>query len=196
MKNYIDVEAERLSTYVVSHSIQKLSEESKKNLFNITRDSNQKIESISYDTVKIDSIKNDITQLIQKEFSDIESGHYDSYLLMQQALSKKKYSHFSTGYMCEVNMNAIRGSTLFGNVGPNIPIKLSFLGYVMVDFKVDIREYGINNVIAELDLIVELSNLVSMPISSRVHKVSIQQPLSIEIIHGEIPDYYINSKKV
>ena len=58
---------------------------------------------------------------------------------------RRKYPFFKSGYLCEVNFNSLRNSALFGNVGPSIPIKLSFMGYTHSDVIVHVKEYGINN---------------------------------------------------
>ena len=97
--------------------------------------------------------------------------------------------------MCEVNFNSLRGSVLFGNIGPAIPVKLSFMGVVYADVSIHVQEYGINNVLVEVDVVVKVSNLITMPISSRIHDTIVKEVLSAEIIKGAIPNYYFESVK-
>ena len=100
-----------------------------------------------------------------------------------------------SGYLCEVSFYSTRGSTVFANIGPFIPIRLSFIGDVNVNLDLKTREYGINNVVVELDAIVEVNNKVTMPISSKNHIIKVREPISINIIKGEIPENYLYGKK-
>ena len=79
---------------------------------------------------------------------------------------------------------------MFANIGPTIPIKLTFIGQVNTELDVKVREYGINNVIVEMDVIVSVCEQASMPLTSKKKDIIVKEPISIEIIKGEIPNYY------
>lgn len=194
LKNYIDVEVDKTMSHITSRSLKELKKENLDSLLIITRNNN-KIEKISYDTSTLLNIKNKIIENIEKELNTVEEGTYEQYSFPNQEKSKKKYHSWKNGYICEININAIQGSTLFGNIGPSIPIKLSYMGYTYVDIDMDVEEYGINNVIVKVNAMIRISNLITMPISTKVHEVVIKEPLSIEIINGEIPNYLITGNK-
>lgn len=194
LKNYIDIEVDKTMSHIVSRSMKKLKNEKMDSLLVITRNNN-KIEKISYDTSSMLNIKNKIIENIEKELNDIEEISHEYYSSPNQEKSKNKFKNWKNGYICEVNINAIQGSTLFGNIGPSIPIKLSYMGYTYVDIDMDVEEYGINNVIVRINAIIKISNLITMPISTKVHEVVIKEPLSIEIINGDIPNYLIAGNK-
>ena len=194
LKNYIDIEVDKTMSHIVSRSMKRLKNEKMDSLLVITRNNNR-IEKISYDTSSMLNIKNKIIENIEKELNDIEEISHEYYSSPNQEKSKNKYKNWKKGYICEVNINAIQGSTLFGNIGPSIPIKLSYMGYTYVDIDMDVEEYGINNVIVRINAIIKISNLITMPISTKVHEVVIKEPLSIEIINGDIPNYLIAGNK-
>ncbi|MBQ3306687.1 MAG: sporulation protein YunB [Bacilli bacterium] len=181
-------------SHIVSRSMKRLKNEKMDSLLVITRNNNR-IEKISYDTSSMLNIKNKIIENIEKELNDIEKISHEYYSSPNQEKSKNKFKNWKNGYICEVNINAIQGSTLFGNIGPSIPIKLSYMGYTYVDIDMDVEEYGINNVIVRINAIIKISNLITMPISTKVHEVVIKEPLSIEIINGDIPNYLIAGNK-
>ena len=79
---------------------------------------------------------------------------------------------------------------MFANVGPSIPIKLSYIGDTIVNIDIEEKEYGINNVIVKIFAVVEVTNQVSMPISSKKTILKVKVPISINIINGQIPNYY------
>ena len=189
LSGYIDSEIEKIASYSVGEIIKKIEHNDPSSYLNITRDSDGNIERVSYNVVEINNLKNKALKLTHDEFIKIEKGIYDGESFVQHESGKKKYKYISKGYLCEVNFSSIRGSTLFGNVGPSIPIKLSFMGYSNVDVDVDIQEYGINNVMVQVNIIVNLNSVVTMPLSSRTHNIKIKEPISIELIKGTVPSY-------
>ena len=67
---------------------------------------------------------------------------------------------------------------------------MTFIGQVNTELDVKVREYGINNVIVEMDVIVSVCEQASMPLTSKKKDIIVKEPISIEIIKGEIPNYY------
>jgi len=121
----------------------------------------------------------------------MEHGNFDDYPEYIK-YDKKKYKYIRNGYLCEINVNSLNNIPLLSNVGPNIPVKLSFLGDIKVDLDTKIKDYGINNVIVQLYVVVNVNNQVSMPMNSRIHKLKVQELISVDIIKGSIPNYYSN----
>lgn len=78
------------------------------------------------------------------------------------------------------------------NIGPTIPIRLLFTSQVDSDIDISVEEYGINNVVLKLYLVVTLKEQINMPISSKRKDIIIKTPLSINIIKGKVPSYYHN----
>ena len=90
-----------------------------------------------------------------------------------------------------MSFNALFNSVIFANVGPTIPVKLSFVGNVSVNLDVKTKEYGINNAIVEIYADVDIINKISMPIVQKKINVSVKEPIVIDIVKGNIPDYYV-----
>ena len=101
-----------------------------------------------------------------------------------------KFKKMKNGIICDISLGTIRNSVLFANIGPTIPIKLSFLGQVNTDIDIKEKEYGINNILIKTYLIVRIKEQATMPISSKRKEIIIRKPISIDIIKGEIPKYY------
>lgn len=194
LSGYIDSEVERVAYYVVEEVMRKIDYNKYDNLLNIIRNPDGSIENVSYNTIEINKLKNEILMLSKKEFLNIEKGQIDDNSFVQQQFGKNRYKHINKGYLCEVNFSSIRGSTLFGNVGASIPIKLSFMGYNSVDMDINIKEYGINNVMVELFIVLNLNSIVTMPLNSKNHSVIVREPISIELIKGNLPSYYFNNQ--
>ena len=64
------------------------------------------------------------------------------------------------------------------------------MSQVKTDVDVKVKEYGINNVMVEIYLIVKVREVVSMPITSDSREIVVREPISIDIVRGNIPNYY------
>lgn len=185
LEKYIDAEVDRISAVIVGDALNKINQ-SEEYDFIISNDNNE----MTYNTKDINDFRNKLVDIITLEFNQLETGTLKDGVLPQQEKLRKKYPFFSNGYLCEVTLNSIRNSTVLGNIGPVIPIKLTFMGYVDSSIESEVREYGINNALVEVNVNIKISNMISMPISTRIHHSTIKNTVSLELIKGEIPNYY------
>ena len=82
------------------------------------------------------------------------------------------------------------GNSLFANLGPVIPVKLSFLGQVTTHLNTKVESYGINNAYLELYVHIEVVERITMPTMTEEQKVKLDIPLTMKIIQGKVPTYY------
>ena len=150
---------------------------------------NDDSQNIYYDTNKLNKIKNSITNDVQQTLIDLDNGNIDNYFISDK-LKKSKFKKVKNGIVCDVSIDSIQNFSLFANVSPTIPIKLVFSDQLNSDIDVDIKEYGINNVIIQVYLIITVKEQVIMPLSSKRSNIVIKEPISIDIIRGKIPEYY------
>jgi len=168
---YINVEAERLVTNVVTKAI------------------NDELKNIEIDTSKLSEIENKIDERILDELINIDDGLLED-IFISKRVKTGRFKRIKNGIICDVSIGSIRGSTLFANVGPTIPIKLLFSSGMNSDIDVDVSEYGINNAIIKTYFNININEQITMPVSSKRKKISIKKIISVDIIKGEIPDYY------
>lgn len=187
VKSYMNIEVERLTNNIVSKSVR---EEMKKyTKSNVTKYYDNDDKRIFYDIQKLNNLKNNITELIQKKLMEIENGEIDEYFLPKR-IQKSRFKKIKQGIICDVSIYSLNESGLFANIGPTIPIKLVFSDQLNTNIDVKTKEYGINNVIVETYLIVTIKEQVIMPLSSKRKNIVIREPLTIDIIQGNIPNYY------
>lgn len=146
----------------------------------------------SYNFSAINDYRDKLTNTLQKNLISIEKGSYPKKLNNYLNYNKKKYSHIKNGYPCEISFNSIINSTLFANIGPTIPVKLSFIGDIDVSIDIRTKEYGINNVVIEVYAVVDVKNQLSMPITTQKYDLKIEEPITLDIVRGDIPDYYLS----
>lgn len=180
--SYVDTDVERITMNIVNSSI--------RNEYLITTEENKHNKNNDlYDTRYINELSLRLSKAVQDSLLNIEEGNIKDFDFSSK-FKIGNYKYIKNGLLSEISIASIRGSSLFANIGPTIPIKLTFIGDVNVEIKTDIREYGINNVIVELDSIVKVGTQVSMPISSKRQIVEVKTPISIDIIKGDVPNYY------
>lgn len=189
LRPYMNSEVERLTNNVVNKAIrEKMSE--KRYSFMKENKGLSSVESYSYDTELLIKMKDEITEFVQDVLLQLEDGKIEQYFIPER-LQTKRFKNVHHGIICDVSLGSIRGSTIFANIGPTIPIKLSFLGQISSDIDVDIKEYGINNVLVKIILVLNIKEQISMPFSSERVEIIVQEPISIDLLQGDIP-YYIN----
>lgn len=193
LRPFLNMEVERLTNNIVTKVVTDMNLSSKVEDFIKIERNNGKIDHISYQTNFINQITKNVTKVVQDTLRNMDSGVVDDYFLSSRVKSGK-FKKIQNGIFCEVSLGTIRNSILFSNIGPTIPIRLFFLGQVNTEVKVNTREYGVNNVMIEVILVIKVKEVISMPISSLKKEVVIKEPLSIEIIQGDLP-HYINGVK-
>ena len=101
-----------------------------------------------------------------------------------------KYKKIKRGVLCELPLNVLKNNITLSNIGPTIPIKLSFSGNVKTKTKTTTKNYGINNIVVEVIVVVEINEQITMPTSSKETTLTIEAPLVLKIIQGKVPEYY------
>ena len=189
--SYVDVEVERVFTNIVNR---------------VLRENNVKFNDyLIYD---IDSSNNNISYDIDKvnEYTDCVSEKINNeiFLLEHEDINRRfdykyhdddKFKYVRSGLLYEFNVNSIYNNTLFSNIGASIPLKISFLGSVNSNIEIKTKDYGINNLIVEAYLNINVKCYTTMPLGSKIHEISINELIFVDIIKGEIPNYYISDVK-
>lgn len=189
VETYMNMEVERLTNNIINQGLHEtMAKKDYNNLLIVQKNTKDEIEKISYDTKKINNLTNDISSYMRKFLYEIDSGKIEDFLFLSH--QKNKFTKIKNGIILDVSLGNVYHSVLFSNVGPTIPIKLVFSGQMNTDVDIVVKEYGINNVIIEMFFVVEVREIATMPISSKKKTIKIREPLSIDIIKGEIPKYY------
>ena len=190
LDNYLNMEVKRLTTNVVNKSVKDvLAKQEYDDLIIVSKKENSEINKIEYDTKKINILTNDILNKVQQNIKRLDSGQVDSMFLYNQS-KNMRFNKIEKGIVLDVSLGNIYHSSLFANIGPTIPIKLVFSGQTNVDIDLKTKEYGINNIMVEIDAVVTVKEITTMPISSKQKTIKVRSPISIDIIKGNIPENY------
>ena len=188
--NYLSSEVERITSNVVDSTINDLlTQEINDSLFFITKNDKNEVEMIDYNTEKVNFLLKKINQSIYSKLYNLEEGNINQ-LLLSSSLTGIDYRFIDSGIVCEIPLGSLSGNGFLANLGPIIPVKMSFLGQVSSNLKTKVTSYGINNLLLEIYIHVEIKEKISLPKSSEVATVKIDAPLSLKIISGVVPNYY------
>lgn len=190
LKRYVNVEAKRFASNVINSSVNEIiEEEMTDDLFKLNSN-NGKVEILDYNTKKVNHLLSKVNKEIHNRLTNLEDGKIKE-LAISSGFKMEKFS--KNGVICKVPIGSLRKNSLFVNVGPSIPIKMSFLGQVESSLNTKIKDYGINYLAIEINILVVVEEQVVMPAMSQKEKLTIEAPITVKIIQGEIPNYYLSS---
>ena len=87
-------------------------------------------------------------------------------------------------------MSIIHDVPILVGIGPKVPFKLDILGNVFTEILTNIKDYGINNSLIEMQLKIKINVQIILPFSSKNIIVENKIPLKTKIIQGKISEYY------
>lgn len=190
LARYVNVEAKRFASNIINSTVNDiLAEGISEDLFTLNRSEN-KVEILDYNTKQVNLLLSKINKNIHQKLTNLEDGNIRQ-MPISESFKMEKIT--KNGIVCRVPMGSLRKNSLFINVGPSIPIKMSFIGQVESSLKTTIKEYGINYLAIEISVHVSVEEQVVMPTMSKKENLNIEAPLTVKIIQGEIPSYYFSS---
>ena len=186
ISKYLDSEAKRIVTNIVVGTTNEILSNSidYNKLIDSKNNNNLEIEYFDYNTKEVNKLLLEITTSIQNKLLNLEEGNVKDFRL----------AHYlkNNGIICSIPIGTTLKTPLLANLGPTIPIKISFIGDVTSNLKTTIKSYGINNVYLQIDIVVEIAEQITMPLMTEVKKIKIEAPIFIRVIQGKIPNYYLN----
>ena len=187
-------ELKRISLYIINDSINDdiINEIQIENLYSINKN-NETINSIDFNTFTTNKILKKVNNNIWNNLNALQTGNLDLLSIDESIFSND--SNLKKGVITKIPLGIVYNNSLFNNLGPKIPIKLSFSGNVNSYLETNIKNYGINNALIEITINIEVEEQVLLPFTSKKISVNSEIPLAIKIIEGNIPNYYASGMK-
>lgn len=175
-----------LSTLIINESIKEtLLEETTNDILKIEKNENNEIISVDFDNSKTNKILYEVNESMLNYIKRIENTEN----INENSKIKNKYFN-KENMIYNVPFNVINEKTILVGIGPRIPFKLEIISSATNSISTNIKEYGINNSIVELQLEIEISVQIIIPFTSQRTTINKQLPISTKIIQGKIPEYY------
>lgn len=190
--DYATLEAKKLSSIIINKAISKHITEkvSAEELFEITKDSNGEIKSIDYNSAIINKFLTETTNSVQINLQNIEKGEIEGLEFSDAILVDYDQKKLEKGIIYEISSGVLLGNPILANVGPKIPVKISLVGDAISNITTDIKNYGINNALIEVNVNIKMNEKIILPFYSELITVETKVPIAIKIITGSVPKYY------
>lgn len=195
MIEYAKVEVGRIARYVVNYSVSSdnIKQMVSKDLFIITKNKDDEIQSVDFDPAMVNEILNAITANVINNFKAIERGDLDVINLSNGFLINTDIDKLKQGIITEIPIGVVTDNALLSNLGPKLPVKLSIAGEIesYVDTKIDY--YGINNALITVYVNIDVSQQIYMPIAAGRVIINQKIPIAIKMMQGIVPNCYFGN---
>lgn len=191
---YGEKETRKLTTLIINDAVTKelSSNLIASDLYKVEKDLNGEVKLITYNSVNVTKILSSVTNLIEFNLKSIEEGNLDLNELPNTQFNGYDKKLLKQGIVYEIPAFVVTSNFFLANLGPKIPLKLSFVGDVVSNIQTKVTEYGLNNALIEVGVYIEVSTKINLPYVSKNIKISNVVPISINIIDGKVPDSYFN----
>lgn len=154
------------------------------NLINITLNDAGEIlyVDINYDyahEIMIESVSK-----IQNNILKLEQGN------LEILANKKELQTHDGNLFLKVPLGLTFKGVLFSNLGPSIPIKLSFYEHALGNVETNISEYGINNALLTVTMSIIIEQKLIIPYQEKKQTSTFTISLGSKVITGVVPDFY------
>lgn len=188
---YSQIETERFASHVVGEAInsQLSSILKEEELFGVIKSEDGTIQTVDFNSAVVNKVLKLTMDSVYEKLKLVEEGK------LKELNLPSTFDHIESkdgAIVCVVPMGVITGNSLLMNLGPNIPLRLGFVGEVSGNIKTNVKEYGINNALIEVFIRVEVTEQITMPLLTEQVPVSIDVPIAMKMVQGKIPTYYQN----
>lgn len=188
-------EVKRITTLVINNSIKEYTKNiDLNNILVLSKNSNEEITYIHYDTKKINELTTTITKILEKDLQNMTIGNFKEINLKLDNITKEYYEKINDGIILTIPLGSATGNSLLSNIGPKIPLKLKIVDNINTTIKSKVTEYGLNNAMIELYIEITTKTNIQMPFTSKEITIKNKIPITTEIIQGIVPNYYLNNK--
>lgn len=192
--SYAELETRKFSTIIVNKAItmEMTNQLDTEKLFIITKNDEGKIEAIDFNTVVVNKILNEATASAVQSLKNLERGNVEQLDIDESDLINHDEKDLRKGIFYKIPLGAVFNNSFLANLGPKIPVRLSFIGDMMCNLENKVTNYGINSALIETNIHLEIKIKVIMPFITNTINVLMDTPISLKLISGSVPNYYLN----
>jgi len=177
--------AKKISTDIINKS---LTEELERELavdtlYTVVKNDNDEIQMIDFNTSKVNKVLTNLTNNIEDNIKNLE------------LLQTYDRGYIVTNYnnlIYNLPVGLVSDNIFLSNLGTSIPIKLSLIADAMTNLETEVTEYGLNNALLKIEIEVLINTKIIAPFTSKELTIRNTIPVSIKVIQGIVPGYYIN----
>lgn len=158
-------------------------------LFLVYKDSNEKIKYIDINSNYV----NKLLDLVNKNVSDSINEFNEGKKIKKNIITNTNLITKRNGTIFEIPFGFIFSNSIFSNIGPKIPVKVTTIGDLESEITTKLENYGINTALLEVKINIIVTERIILPLTTKDFEITSTIPISSKIIQGEIPNYYIGT---
>ncbi len=150
----------------------------------ITKNAKDEIISVDFDLETVYKGLSLVTEYLQKSIEDI-------------TVRKNILNYYNEDISSELDriiltipIGVAADSLYLNNLGPRIPVSITYIGYVSSSVRIKLEDYGINNVLISIFIDCSLTNKFIIPSIEKGINHSYSILVASKIIQGVVPEYY------
>ncbi len=191
---YAEVQSNKIASLVVSRAINSRTAD----VMNVN-DIMEEIPSDKPNTVTtkfnaeiINRVLAETTTLVQTHLEQAEEGNLENLPYLDDVEYDPDAMENNGGIVFFVPLGQAANIPLLGNLGPKIPIRFHVIGNVQSNVVYNIREFGINNAMVEISIVIKVNVQVIVPLATKTTVIEQKIPVAVGIISGHVPQIYTN----
>lgn len=124
-------------------------------------------------------------------FYSIEAGTYQK---EDNSFYQNKLQQMSDdgGLIATIRLGLLTDNPFLANVGPKINLKYKTISAITSTVEENIENYGVNHVMVSLKIVIKIRLMVLFPFYNEEFSHEYDYPLVMEVIGGEVPNWYQN----
>ncbi len=143
--------------------------------------------TVKVNTKVINEVMSDTQELVQSFLKKAEAGDLD--VLPQNINYDTQAMAEHGGIVFFVPIGQATNIPLLGNLGPKIPIRFHVIGNVSTDLETNITDWGINNSLIEVNVLVTVNVQIIIPLATKTAVVQQRIPVAMGIFKGPVPQF-------
>lgn len=187
-----ELEVGKFSTIVINKAIAQVLEDkiNADELFDTIVNGSGEIQSIDFNPIIVNQVLNVATSVVQNNLKLLEEGNLDTIGIYDMDLPEDRIEKLKKGIITTIPMGVVTNNSILSNLGPQIPIRLHYIGDVTSNITTEITQYGINNALVQIGVKLEITSQIILPFTSKKITLDCVIPLAIKMIQGNVPNYY------
>ncbi|MED4905273.1 sporulation protein YunB [Parageobacillus thermoglucosidasius] len=182
-------ETKRIANLVINNAIEQqfLKENTEmSDLITVQKDESGKIASVDFNTAVVNRILAKTDDYVMQSLKAATEGKIAELEFPDDKSEKEK----NNGIIYYIPIGQVTDNALLGNLGPRVPVQFQLIGNVTSDVTKEIKPFGINNALIEVDIHVSVDIQVVIPFATKAATVSTDIPIAMQVIQGEVPEFY------
>ena len=161
-----------------------INKKSVNNILIVSKNSKGEIITVDYDLEKTYKILTIVSNILKDGINDLENGKIDVKLYDKYLESNKN------GLVLYIPFLLASNNIFVHNLGPKLPVLVSFNENLLTNIKTKVTNYGFNNALLEIYITVEMQKLIISPISKDEKKFSYDILIGAVVVNGSVPNFY------